>query len=127
VAALRCHIVFIGDYMGLFTNFRKDKPPKDTESVQFKRWMADKLNEKHIRYVLERQENYEERIIGRDGFISIVGNDLVVIADGTEKFRTSIDTMSAWEFLSLQGVTITGFDQIEERERTILAYYIYHR
>ena len=112
--------------MGLFTNFRKDKPPKDTESVQFKRWMANKLNEKHIRYVLER-ENNEERIIGRDGFISVVGNDLVVIADGTEKIRTAIDAMSAWEFMSLQGVTITGFDQIEQRERTILAYYIYHR
>ena len=120
-------MVFIGEIMGLFTNFRKDKPPKDTESVQFKRWMADKLNEKHIRYVLEREDNYEERIIGRDGFISVVGNDLVVIADGTEKFRTAIDTMSAWEFLSLQGVTITGFDQITERERTIMAYYIYHR
>ena len=112
--------------MGLFTNFRKDKPPKNTDSVQFKRWMANKLNEKHLRYVLER-ENNEERIIGRDGFISVVGDDLVVIADGTEKLRTPIDTMSAWEFLSLQGVTITGFDKITERERTILAYYIYHR
>ncbi|MBQ3081879.1 MAG: hypothetical protein IJC49_05450 [Clostridia bacterium] len=112
--------------MGLFTNFRREKPPKDTESVQFKRWMANKLNEKHIRYVLER-ENNEERIIGRDGFISVVENDLVVIADGTEKFRTPIDTMSAWEFMSLQGVTITGFDKLTERERTVLAYYIYHR
>ena len=108
--------------MGLFTNFRREKPPKDTESVQ----MANKLNEKHIRYVLER-ENNEERIIGRDGFISVVENDLVVIADGTEKFRTPIDTMSAWEFMSLQGVTITGFDKLTERERTVLAYYIYHR
>lgn len=112
--------------MGLFTNFRKEKPPKDTDSVQFKRWMANKLNEKHIRYVLEREDN-EERIIGRDGFISVVGNDLVVIADGTEKFRTPIDTMSAWEFMSLQGVTITGYDQLTGKERTVLAYYIYHR
>lgn len=112
--------------MGIFSNFRKDKPPKNTDSVQFKRWMANKLNEKHLKYVLERIGN-DERIIGREGFISVVGNDLVVIADGKEKFRTPIDEMTAWEFLSLQGVTIKGFDETEGRERTILAYYIYHR
>lgn len=113
--------------MGLFTNFRKEKPPKNTDSVQFKRWMAAKLNEKHIRYLIERDDNYEERIIGRDGFISVVGDELVIIADGDEKFRTPIPSMSAWEFMSLQGVTVTGFDTIEGRERTVLAYYIYHR
>ncbi len=113
--------------MGLFTNFRKDKPPKNTNSVKFKRWMADKLNEKHLRYVLERGENNDERIIGQEGFISIVGNDLVVHASGQEKFRTPIDTMSAWEFMSLQGATITGFDQLQGKERTILVYYTYHR
>jgi len=59
--------------------------------------------------------------------VQVSENDLVVIADGTEKFRTPIDTMSAWEFMSLQGVTITGFDKLTERERTVLAYYIYHR
>ena len=112
--------------MGIFTNFRKDKPPKNTNSPRYKRWMAEKINEKHIRYVVEREEN-DERIIGRDGFISIVKNDLVVMSDGEEKFRTPIDKMSAWEFLSLQGVTITGFDIITGRERTVMAYYSYHR
>ncbi len=112
--------------MGIFSNFRKDKPPKNTDSVKYKRWMANKLNEKHLRYVLERTGN-QEKIIGRDGFISVVGDDLVIIADGKEKFRTSIDQMEAFEFLSLQGATIKGFDITEDRERTVLAYYIYHR
>lgn len=112
--------------MGFFYFLRKDKPPKNTNSVQYKRWMADKINEKHIKYLLERFGN-DERVIGREGFISVVGDDLVVIADGKEKFRTPIDTMEAWEFLSLQGVTIKGFDETEGRERTVLAYYIYHR
>jgi len=111
----------------MFTNFRKDKPPRNTDSVKFKRWMAGRLNEKHIRYVIEREENNEERIIGRNGFISLVGGDLVVNADGKEVFRTPIDKMSAWEFLSLQGATITGFDPIQGKERCVLVYYIYHR
>lgn len=112
--------------MGLFTNFRKEKPPKNPDNYKYKLWMANKINEKHIRYLLER-EGDDERVIGRDGFISIVGKDLVVMADGEEKFRTPIELMSAWEFMSLQGVTITGFDVITEKERTVLAYYVYYR
>lgn len=112
--------------MGLFTNFRKEKPPKNPDSYKYKLWMANKINEKHIRYLIERNDN-DERIIGRDGFISIVGDQLVVMADGDEKFRTPIESMSAWEFMSLQGVTITGFDVLSGTERTVLAYYVYHR
>ena len=33
---------------------KKDKPPKDTKSVEFKRYMAAKLNGRSIRYVLQR-------------------------------------------------------------------------
>ncbi len=112
--------------MGIFTNFRKDKPPKDPNSVKYKRWMADRLNEKHIRYVSERT-GYNEKIIGKDGFISVSKNDLVVMASGKEVFRTPIDQMEAWEFMNLQGVSITGFDITEDRVRTVHAYYIYHR
>ncbi|MBR6594781.1 MAG: hypothetical protein IKK83_06320 [Clostridia bacterium] len=112
--------------MGFLDFFRGNKPPKDTKSVKFKRWMADKINEKHIRYLIERVGN-QEKVIGREGFISVVGSDLVIIADGVEKFRTPIDTMEAWELMSLQGVNITGFDEVEERYRTVVAYYIYHR
>lgn len=112
--------------MGLFTNFRRERPPKNTNSYKYKLWMANKLNEKHIRYLIEREDT-DERIIGRDGFISIVGDDLVIMADGEEKMRTPIRQMSAWEFMSLQGVTVTGFDEITGKERTVLAYYVYHR
>ncbi len=113
--------------MGLFTNFRKDKPPKNTDSVKFKRWMAEKLNEKHIRYVLERLPNNEELVVGQEGFISVVKGDLVIQASGKEQFRTKVDTMSAWEFMSLNGATISGFDQTQGKERTMLVYYTYHR
>ena len=40
--------------MSLF-NFRKEKIPKDTNSVEFKRYMAKKIDGKKLRYVLERE------------------------------------------------------------------------
>jgi len=41
-------------------------------------------------------------------------------------FRAKIDTLNAWEFMSLNGVVLTAFDLEQERERTVLAYYSYH-
>lgn len=112
--------------MGLF-GYNKDKPPKNTDSVAFKRYMAEKLNGKHIRYALEREADNTEKIIGREGFLSVSGDEFLVIASGDVLFRAKIDSLSAWEFLSLQGVVLTAFDLIQGRERTVLAYYVYHR
>jgi hypothetical protein len=35
--------------------------------------------------------------------------------------------MEAWEFLSLEGATITGFDLDTNSMRTVLPYYKYYR
>ena len=42
-------------------------------------------------------------------------------------FVTTASELHAWEFLSLEGATLTGFDKVEGKERTILAYYKYYR
>ncbi|MGI6717518.1 MAG: hypothetical protein ACOX3X_10165 [Eubacteriales bacterium] len=110
--------------MGLF---RKNKPPKDTDSVEFKRYMAAKLNERKVRYVLEKEETVS-KVIGREGFITAFGDEISVICGDKTLFRAKIDTLSAcWEFLSLEGVTLTGLDLTTGRERTIMAYYKYYR
>lgn len=107
--------------------FRKDKPPKDPNSPKFKRYMANRLHEKHIRYLLERDSDGEERIIAREGFIHVSNDELAVICGEKVMFRTVVLQMEAWEFMSLEGATITGFDLDEGRERTVMAYYKYYR
>ncbi|MDL2287495.1 hypothetical protein LJB90_02915 [Eubacteriales bacterium OttesenSCG-928-G02] len=110
--------------MGLFR--RKDKPPKDTNSVEFKRFMANRLNGKNLRYILER-ENDTSKVIGKDGFISVNEGILSVICGTNTLFRAEVDTLSAWEFLSLEGATLTAVDMITGKERTVMGYYKYHR
>ena len=106
---------------------KKDKPPKDTDSVEFKRYMANKLDGRLVRYVLEKGET-NDKIIGKDGFISVYGEDISVICGEKTLFRCKIDGLSAcWEFMSLEGVYLTGFDKTENRERTVMAYYKYYR
>ncbi len=107
--------------------FRKDKPPKDTKSPQFKRWMANRLHEMHIRYLIERDSKGEEKIIAREGFIHVSGDELAIICGGQVVFRTIVIEMEAWEFMSLEGATITGFDLDKNTVRTVLAYYKYYR
>jgi hypothetical protein len=107
--------------------FRKDKPPKDPNSPKFKRYMADRLHEKHIRYLLERDSKGEEKIIAREGFIHVSGDELAIICGEKVMFRTLVLNMEAWEFMSLEGATITGFDLDLNCTRTVMAYYKYYR
>lgn len=111
--------------MSLF-NFRKEKIPKDTNSVEFKRYMAKKIDGKKLRYVLER-ENDVDRVIGKDGFLSLYNDQLSVICGEKTLFCANVDGLVAWEFMSLEGVSLTAVDLISEKERTVLAYYKYYR
>lgn len=111
----------------MFRFLNRDKPPKNTESVEFKRWMAKKIDGKLLRYILERGEDSVEIVIGKGGFISVLEDELSVICGENTLFKTKVDTLKAWEFLSLEGATLTGFDLIQGKERTILAYYKYYR
>ena len=108
--------------MSLF-NFRKEKIPKDTNSVEFKRYMAKKIDGKKLRYVLEREAD-SDRVIGKDGFISLYNDELSVICGEKTLFCAKVDT---WEFMSLEGVTLTAPDLVTGKERTVMAYYKYYR
>jgi hypothetical protein len=106
---------------------RKDKPPKNTESAEFRLWMAKKLDGRSLRYILERGEDNVERVIGKGGVLSFYEGDYTVISGDKTLFVATASELKAWEFLSLEGATLTGFDKVEGRERTILAYYKYYR
>lgn len=112
-------------FFGLFG--KSKKPPKDTDSVEFRRYMANKLDGRAVRYVLERKDNVDT-IVGKEGFISVYQDDLSVICGEKTLFRCAVDGLTAcWEFLSLEGVVLTGVDIITGSEKTILAYYKYYR
>ena len=96
--------------MSLF-NFRKEKIPKDTNSVEFKRYMAKKIDGKKLRY----------------GFLSLYNDEISVICGEKTLFCAKVDTLVAWEFMSLEGVTLTAPDLVTGKERTVMAYYKYYR
>lgn len=111
--------------MGLFS--RKRRSPKDTSSVEFKRYMAERISDKLIKCVLERHDDYTDTIIGKSGFFAVKDGLLEIITEGNTVFCGEIDTLTIWELLSLDGVVITGYDRTVDRSRTVMAYYKYYR
>lgn len=111
--------------MSLFK--KKDKPPKDTNSPEFRLYMCRKLDGMYLKYVLERSDDGTETVLGKNGVISLYEGDFSVVCGEKTVFCCKAEEVSAWEFMSLEGATISGFDKTTGRERTILAYYTYYR
>ena len=106
---------------------RKKGPPKDPNSKQYKRYMAEMVSGKHLRYVVERFEN-DEKVIGRNGSIGVKDDCVVVNTDTGIVFRGRIEEIVISELLSKDGVVLTGRDlSMDGKERTVVAFYVYYR
>jgi len=114
--------------MGVVSNlFKKIKMNKNPESKSFQREMARSVCNQHIKYVTEKRNGVDE-VIGRSGGLNIRDDEFIVYASSDVIFRCKLDDVKLWELLSKDGVVITGPD-IESggQERTIIAFYVYHR
>lgn len=100
---------------------------KNPESKRFKRDMARHLDGRSLKCVTERIDGVEE-IVGRGGAIAVKDDELIVLGGQNIVLRTKIQSMKAWELMSLEGVVITAPDEEHGgEERTVIAYYSYWR
>lgn len=89
--------------------------------------MAEKIAGKHIKYVTERIDN-EDVVIGREGSLCLRDGEMIVFASADILFRTPVESLTASELMSLDGVILTGPDLAHDGiERTVIAYYLYYR
>ena len=108
----------------MFSFFRRNKK-EGTKA--YRREMAERISGKRIRYVTERIDGVEE-VIGKDGCISIKGDELIVSTYAKNNMRCKIDEMDASELLSKDGVVLTGPDEsVGGQVRTVVAFYVYYR
>ena len=112
--------------MGIANFFKRLTKSKDPNSKRSRWDMAQMICGKHIRYVSEKQNDVDV-IIGREGGFNIREEDLLVYASSRVVFRAKIDELQIWELLSKDGVVLTGYDKETQRERTVVAYYVYYR
>lgn len=113
--------------MGIKNLFSKFRLSRDPDSKAFRREMAMAVAGQHIKYVTEKRDNIEE-VIGRNGGLNIRNDEFIVYASSKVVFRCKIDDLKIWELLSKDGVVLTGPDlENGGAERTVIAFYVYHR
>lgn len=112
--------------MGISSFFKKLGRSKDPNSKKSRWEIAQKIEGKHIKYVTEKQNDVDV-VIGREGGLNIRDGELFVFSSSKVVFRADIDGLQIWELLSKDGVVLTGYDKESERERTVIAYYVYYR
>jgi hypothetical protein len=105
----------------------KKKPPKNTNSPEFRRYMCEKLDGRALKYILERDPEKGDYVIGKGGVLSLYEGDFTVVCEGKALFVCKAEDLQAWEFMSLDGATLTGFDKVQGKERTVMACYTYYR
>ncbi|MBR2021480.1 MAG: hypothetical protein IJ939_03500 [Clostridia bacterium] len=97
-----------------------------SSSVKQSRQIAEKLNDTHIKYAVIKTDT-DDLIVGREGHVNIVDKDCFELVFGTQSvFKFKIDQMQIWEFMSLDGATVTGYDLNDDYEKTFIIYYDKH-
>ena len=99
-------------------------PPKNENSLRYRREMAKKLNKRAIKYTRIRDESMGETIIGKNGMINVRDGELLVISSDKIVVRCPVDQLRASELMSLEGVILSCPDPSRpEGEYTVVAYY----
>jgi hypothetical protein len=103
-----------------------NKFSKVAPEVKQARMIAEKLNDYHIKYAVIKTDT-DDLIVGRDGHVNIVDGDCFELVFGVESaFKFKIDEMTIWEFMSLDGATVSGVDLNDGNEKTFMIYYDKH-
>ena len=111
--------------MGLLEYLKNTLMPV-SKNVKQSRAIATKLNDTHIKYASDKTSG-EELIVGRSGHVNIVDGDCFELVFGVESiFKFRIDEMTIWEFMSLDGATVSGVDLNDGNEKTFMIYYDKH-
>ncbi len=97
--------------MGLFN---KEKKTKLKDVLEY--------HGKRVSYAVEFVDG-EERIIGRNGGISVNGDCVALLLEAKEVFRCDIKNIKMGTLMSGNGVDITGVDSNDGKSRHIIAYY----
>lgn len=103
--------------MGLFSRKKK------TDTMPVSKIKA--LDKKELRYVAMRDpDTYKEIRLGTEGAVNITDGEVRLVCLGDTVFACRLDEVSVGELMSLDGITLKGFDRISKEQRTVTAFYL---
>ena len=82
-----------------------------------------RINEARIKYVTRREENGTERVIGRNGAVSVTDERVVLLCEGKSVFCCDVNKVRCSELLSGDGAVLCGVDLDSGEEMTVTAHF----
>ena len=106
--------------------YRKLFPQRYYDSPGYRREAAARYDKKLLKCVTERGEAGES-VLARDAYICVSAGFVYVNSETESIFKCRDEAVSSGELMSHDGVIFTGYDEITERERSIVCYFKYYR
>lgn len=104
--------------------FGRKKAKQVNENLELLR----RLDGREVKYVtLRSASNYEETILGRDGKINVMEEELNIVCGTTIVFQHTLEGLEGAEFMSMDGINLRYTCSDTGEKETVIAYYKYHR
>ena len=89
------------------------------------------MDGRQVKYVTRRyyKDNGtpEEEIIGKEGRIVCIDGEIRILCGEIDVFKGDVNTCEYFRLMSGDGITVSGFNSVIEKEDIITVYYKYHR
>ena len=106
--------------------YRKLFPRRYYNSPGYRREAAARYDKKLLKCVTERREAGDV-VLARDAYICVSAGYVFVNSETESIFKCRDEEVTSGELMSHDGVIFTGFDEINEKERSIVCYFKYYR
>ncbi|MBQ6826206.1 MAG: hypothetical protein IJP34_06080 [Clostridia bacterium] len=107
----------------MFSFLKKNKNPNVNVLKQ--------MDGREIKYVTRRTREADgtvkEIILGKEGRIVVIENEIRVMCGAVDVFRSDVENSTYYMLLSGDGITVSGVNKIDNNEMDIIVYYKYHR
>lgn len=106
--------------------YRKLFPDRYYASPAYRKEAAAKYDRKLLKYVTERHES-GDIVLCKDAYICVKAGFVFVNSETESIFKCRDEEVTSGELMSHDGVIFTGFDEIQNKERSVICYFKYYR
>ncbi len=104
--------------------FRRGSKKSDSMADETLRRLDGKLLKYAARRELDENGSPVEVILGKDGRLMVLEDRVIVMAGGKEAFSAPLASVKSGELMSLDGVVISGDDEVTGTHATVVGFYI---
>ena len=89
------------------------------------------MDGREVKYVTRRSYKEdgspEEEIIGQSGRIVLIDGEIRILCGEIDVFKGMEESCEYFRLMSGNGITVTGYNTVIQKEDNITVYYKYHR